>query len=178
MDVIALISTLIAGGLGGAVFTHFINRKSNRQLRELKKEEIRIRQEELRIQEERQRLEDLPKIMFGNLMQTSPLSGELKIELFNQGAECDIIEIDATGIKGRLLQPRLPYHFRENSNLNLEFRLPIGSEILTHTFLHYSIPLKIQDKHSRIYTCAFEVNNLGGTAGVKVTPLVMSTTEP
>lgn len=37
--------------------------------------------------------------MFGNLMQTSPLSGELKIELFNQGTECDIIEIDATGIK-------------------------------------------------------------------------------
>lgn len=53
MDVIALIGTLIAGGLGGAVFTHFMNRKGNRQLRELKKEEIRIKQEELRIQEER-----------------------------------------------------------------------------------------------------------------------------
>lgn len=170
-EIISHIITLIAGGAAGSVLTYYLNKKGNKEARQLKKEELRIRNEQLSLEKEKQRLEDLPKIVFGNSMQSSPLSGQLKIELLNQGADCNILEVDTTRIKGKLIHPGLPCHFYENSQLYFEFRLPRGSEILRHTFPHFIIPLKIQDKHYRIYSCSFEVNNVGGSAGINITPL-------
>lgn len=172
-QIITHIITLVAGGAAGAIITYCLNKKGNKEARDLKRKELRFKAEELKLQHEQQRLQDLPKIMFGNVMQSSPISGELKIELVNNGADCDIVEVDATAINGRLVQPRLSYHFRENSSVMLELVLPHDSNVLTHTFPAFSIHIKVQDKHSRIYSCDFEVKNYGNFPGISVSPLCL-----
>lgn len=172
-EVISHIITLIAGGAAGAVLTYYLNKKGNKEARELKKEELRIRNEELALQKEKQRLEDLPDIVFSNTMSSSPMTGKLQIELVNQGADCSLIEIDATKINGRLISPIVPFQFKKQTSMLLELNLPKGSMVLSHTFPAYQINFKVKDKHLRTYSGIFKVNNIVGYSGVYVSPLIL-----
>ena len=172
-EVISYFITLIAGGAAGAVLTYYLNKKGNKEARELKKEELRIRNEELALQKEKQRLEDLPDIVYGNTMSASPITGDLKIELVNQGADCSLIDIDATKINGILRSPIIPFQFKKQTSVLLELNLPKGSMVLTHTFPAYKINFKVKDKHLRIYSGIFEVKNIVGYSGVNVSPLIL-----
>lgn len=165
------IFTIVTSAAGGAFITYFLNKKGNIANRELKNKEIELKQRELELKEEEQRLNDLPDLQFGNTMMTSPMTGELNIEIHNVGSECTIFNIDSANIKGKLLNPKLPCIVKKGSTIMLEFILPKGDPILTQTFPKYSIGITLRDIHKRKYSCDFIVNNIGSAARISVTPL-------